>query len=234
MQNHVFSVNSQLIHMSNSIIFKFASSSQDQVQLIQKRHLKSYFQMQLSCLNVIFILFLYLWIQDRNTIDAVSLTGNDKIEDYIETCHNTLNLPKINWNFVQIFCTNIKLFEDQDNEVAVMNTYFKTSDNIEFRHCHGVLDMKSTKEYGNQCFRDIQLTSEWQRWIVQDTSNEDIYWRQNPALRSTTCYTRRQDDYKIQDILMWYQEQLKCLEKQKGGFYNLLPITKNRRHPVFE
>ena len=77
--------------------------------------------MQLIGLNIIFTVFLYLVIQDQYAIEAVSLIGNDDIEEYVETCHNTLSLPKINWNFVQIFCTQNKLIQDQDNEVPIMN-----------------------------------------------------------------------------------------------------------------
>lgn len=192
--------------------------------------------MQLIGLNIIFTVFLYLVIQDQYTIEAVSLIGNDDIEEYVETCHNTLNLPKINWNFVQIFCTQNKLIQDQDNEVPIMDINFMTSDNIEFRHCHGLLNIKSSTVFENQCFRNVVLLSEWQKWLIQDIRDEYTYWRQNPALRTISCYTRRQDNYTKQRILNWYQEQLKCLEKQKGGFYSLLPNidADKKRHPVFE
>ena len=70
-----------------------------------------------------------------------------------------------------------------------------TSDNIEFRHCHGLLNIKSTTEFENQCFRNVVLSSEWQKWSVQDIRDEYTYWRQNPALRTISCYTRRQDNY---------------------------------------
>lgn len=190
--------------------------------------------MQQINFNLILTLLVYFLIQDHNIIEAFRFIRNDQIEEYVDTCHNTLNLTKINWNFVEIFCTKIKMFEDQDNEVPVMDTYFKTSDNIEFRHCHGVLNMKNTKEFVNQCFRDVQLSSEWQKWLVQDTRNEDEYWRQTPVLRTISCYSRRNDKYTQQYVLKWYQEQLKCLKKQKGGFYSLLPNTDKKRHPVFE
>ena len=119
--------------------------------------------MQLIGLNIIFTVFLYHVIQDQYTIEAVSLIGNDDIEEYVETCHNTLNLPKINWNFVQIFCTQNKLIQDQDNEVPIMDINFMTSDNIEFRHCHGLLNIKSSTVFENQFFRNVVLSSEWQK-----------------------------------------------------------------------
>ena len=45
--------------------------------------------MQLIGLNIIFTVFLYLVIQDQYAIEAVSLIGNDDIEEYVE--HATIH-----------------------------------------------------------------------------------------------------------------------------------------------